>query len=361
MTTPSLLDYTRLGLATAAQPIVVLWRLASSPFNSYEKKKPWRRVIYDASFRWVVYTQRMDFLGYMMGPSVTTYEKYMKKHLLEPRIQDVDDAKLLWVGERDPERVILYLHGGGFLLPLGDYSLAFWRYVQKELTRTGCEGVAIAVLDYTLVADAGYPTQLRQSIAAVKQLLADGIKPENIILTGDSAGGNLVTQLLLHQLHPVEGLQELSTDMKFGGAYMMSPWTDLLPRGGVASYKKNAKWDFVAAPKLAYFGRAYLDRVREEKDLKYIDAHYAPGRWYDGVGNIVDKVLITAGGAESLRDDIVRFADRFGKAHGDTKVVVDKFGVHNDPFLDFYAGETKQLSELTPIILEWIKEVFEIA
>jgi acetyl esterase/lipase len=88
-----------------------------------------------------------------------------------------------------------------------------------------------------------------------------------------------------------------------------------------------------------------------------LEANDAPETWFKGVDKVVNRVLITGGDRECLRDDIRRFADKFSAHHPRAKLVMQPYGVHNDPYFDFLARE-KKLSELTPIIMEWLSEGF---
>jgi len=138
----------------------------------------------------------------------------------------------------------------------------------------------------------------------------------------------------------------------------MSPWLDLLARNNAKSYVENLKWDITYQAKLAEFGHRVIAGITDDKLLPYVDSVAAPQGWYDGIDSTVASVLFTAGGKEALKDDIVQFSTDFSKVHPKTKLFVDKIGIHVDPILDFFAGETK-LSEQTPVIVSWIEERFK--
>lgn len=161
-------------------------------------------------------------------------------------------------------------------------------------------------------------------------------------------------------LHPLDGIRSLSPGTRLRGAYLMSPWLYLTPRNGVKSYSENSGRDVAASKeKFAEFGARVLSGIEGKEGLPYIDASHAPPRWYENVDGVVDRVLITAGGHECLRDDIVEFADAFCKTHsGRAELVVDAFGVHDDPFNDFMLGE-KVFAELTPTIVQWFIDGFQ--
>jgi acetyl esterase/lipase len=178
-------------------------------------------------------------------------------------------------------------------------------------------------------------------------------------LTGDSAGGNLTVQALLHILHPVEDLPTLPNDeeSKFAGVYLMSPWLTLLPHeeSSQKSFDENATWDVVSPSVLKDSGQGILSGIKDTQHLKYIDSYFAPSGWYDDMGAVVKKMLITAGGHECMREDIIEFGKQVDGP--DVKVVVDEYGVHDDPFFDFIARE-KKLGELTPMIISWCHDAF---
>ena len=89
------------------------------------------------------------------------------------------------------ERVILYLHGGSFAFrfPNAHASLA-GRLCRPLLARA-------LIPDYRLTPEHPFPAAADDCLAAYRGLLAQGIDPRNIVLAGDSAGGNLVLVTLL--------------------------------------------------------------------------------------------------------------------------------------------------------------------
>lgn len=136
----------------------------------------------------------------------------------------------------------------------------------------------------------------------------------------------------------------------------MSPWVSL--KGDTGSYTFNTHSDIISARSWAHYGSQALDKVMPQ-DLHYIDAAKVPDGWFSGVNNIVDKVLISVGEKECLRDDVVDFGSKFAEVHGDVSLVVQRGGVHDDPYFDFAAGlKESQYGELTPVIITWLMHVF---
>lgn len=99
-------------------------------------------------------------------------------------------------GESAPDRtnkkVILWLHGGGFLIPASDEThLRMLALLCKEMDAVGF------LPDYRIAPFNQFPHSLDDCERAYMGLLELGFKPENIWLGGDSAGGNLALTTLL--------------------------------------------------------------------------------------------------------------------------------------------------------------------
>ena len=179
-----------------------------------------------------------------------------------------------------------------------------------------------------------------------------GVKPENIQIFGDSAGGTLIHETLSHMLHPVAGVPELSLSAPLGGVYMMSPWVRLVDKDRQFLYSNDNKGDVLTGNIINYWGSEVFRNTPKEA-TPYLEPNSAPSMWLDGVDRQVKRVLISAGGVECLRDEIIKYQNRFKKHHKDVTFILQANGVHNDPHWDFVTNE-KDLGELTPQILDWV-------
>lgn len=208
-----------------------------------------------------------------------------------------------------------------------------------------------------LIPEAHFPVPLRQAAAAIQHLCSRGVQPENMILTGDSAGGNLTLQVLLHVLHPLEGIPKIEAS-KFAGAYLMSPWLTLRPREKRSQkcFRENGMWDIISPGLIDDFARETLSGIKDDRHLPYIDYYFAPSGWYDNMGAFTKGLLITAGRYECFRDDIIEFAQKV-ENEVDVQLIVDKCGVHDDPLFDFIGRESK-LGDVTAQIISWCHNMF---
>mgnify|MGYP001164236053 CR=1 FL=1 len=80
---------------------------------------------------------------------------------------------------------IIYLHAGAFVCGSARVNATA---ILPACHLAGCEAIAV---DYSLAPEAVYPTQLIEIETVYTTLLANGRKPENIFIAGDSAGGAL--------------------------------------------------------------------------------------------------------------------------------------------------------------------------
>lgn len=131
----------------------------------------------------------------------------------------------------EDDRVLIYLHGGGWILgSINDHRL---------LTLAMGEAAKMRVLsvDYRLAPENPYPAHLEDCTAVYRWLLSTGYKPENIIISGDSAGGSLTLTTLLK-------LKQDGVDLP-AGAVCISPSTDVSFTNDL--YFKNGETDPILA------------------------------------------------------------------------------------------------------------------
>ncbi|KAL1633141.1 hypothetical protein SLS58_011190 [Diplodia intermedia] len=103
--------------------------------------------------------------------------------------------------QHQQHRTLLYLHGGGFVHPLNARGqLPFAHRCAESLSSSSPSSpvaVTLAVLEYHLAPARRHPTQLAQALAALRALVVDrGVPPAEVVLMGDSAGGNLLLGVL---------------------------------------------------------------------------------------------------------------------------------------------------------------------
>jgi len=222
-------------------------------------------------------------------------ENYPIPKEIEIKSIKLDKIPAEWVIPSDPikDHVILYLHGGGWILgsPL----------TCRRLNAAIAEATKIRILsiDYRLAPEYPFPVPLEDCVDAYKWLLSNGFKNDHIIIAGDSAGGNLTLTTLLK-------LRDQGIDLP-AGAICISPATDFTLADD--SYFRNAETD----PGLADLGVfwwyvAYF--AGEDPRNPYISPLFA-----DLKG--LPPILVQASSCEMLYSDATRFVEKAKKARTD--------------------------------------------
>ena len=142
--------------------------------------------------------------------------------------QPIGDLEAEWVTLEniDQNKVILYLHGGGYIVGNAEgYRDIAWRLAELAKCR-------VLFVDYRLAPENPFPAALEDATAAYRFLLEEGFAPNQIALCGDSAGGGLsiATAVNLKNL----GLPQPACAM------LMSPWVDLALTGETISSNDGA-------------------------------------------------------------------------------------------------------------------------
>jgi monoterpene epsilon-lactone hydrolase len=184
------------------------------------------------------------------------------------------------------DRVILHLHGGGYVT--GSCN------TERDLaSRLGAASDArVLSIEYRLAPEYPFPAALEDATAAYRWLLNDGAQPGRLAITGVSAGGGLAAATLL-------SLRDAGDPLP-AAAVLISPWADLLCTGD--SMVTRAEADPWLSPQGAKDGaRFYLDGADGHLPLAspvYGDMHGLP------------PLLIHVGDDEILLDDSTRLAER---------------------------------------------------
>src|SRR5438309_3302577 len=89
------------------------------------------------------------------------------------------------------ERVVMYMHGGG-------YSIGCVDFVRDFCARVSAAAEArVLSLDYRQGPEHPFPAAVDDAVAAYRWLVEHGTEPGRIVISGESAGGGLTIALLL--------------------------------------------------------------------------------------------------------------------------------------------------------------------
>ncbi len=192
----------------------------------------------------------------------------------------------------DADAVILYLHGGAYVLG----TAAAYRHFAGHVA-LAC-GMAAFVPDYALAPERPFPGAFDDALAAYRGMAEVG---GAVALVGDSAGGGLCLALAAAiVVHSGEGVRP-----PFAIA-ALSPWTDLTLSGDSMT-TRSRRDPLLTRDVLAGSSALYLGRC----DAR--DPRSSP-LFADFAG--IPPVLIHVGTDEVLLDDSVRVAERIAEAGG---------------------------------------------
>jgi len=195
------------------------------------------------------------------------------------------------------DRVVLYLHGGGYVIG----SPRSHRHLAAAIARAA--GTRALLLDYRLAPEHPFPAALEDAIAAYQWLLGQGVAPRRIVLAGDSAGGGLTVATLL-------ALRDRGLPQAAAGV-CISPWVDLTCSG--KSYATKAADDpIVTHDVITTLAEAYLgtsgDRKAPLASPLFADLRDLP------------PLLVQVGSEEVLLDDALELGARARAAGVDATV-----------------------------------------
>jgi acetyl esterase/lipase len=185
------------------------------------------------------------------------------------------------------DKVLLYLHGGAYVIG----SPRTHRQLVSHTARAA--GVVAVLPDYRLAPEHPFPAAIDDAVAVYNGLLASGFKPEDIIISGDSAGGGLSVATLLQLRHA--GLPMPAA------AVLLSPFLDVTGSGESATT------------------RADRDPWFDVADLHVVAAYYCPdeSEWQNPLVSPVfanvaglPPMLIQVGDDEILLSDSTRLAKK---------------------------------------------------
>lgn len=367
----------------------------------------------------------------LMPSTVATYQAFIRRarararaqgdtELLEQLREDIEvlpdgASHLLWIGDRSQAtKFVYFFHGGGYMVPAAPGHLewclqAYVRAAPSPLSRSdaqpsggeggrGAEKVAVAVLQYTLVPSARFPTQMRQAAAGLRHLLVEhGIRPGQLVVGGDSAGGNLTLQLLGHLLHPyfptAATAEEAGAEAEahsttihltepLAGAFLVSPLAS--GKTNTRSFQDGKPCDMLSLgifdePKREMFheptpktGLSLLDYVfssghsqnlvetkafREGRRWALM-ADVEDEKWLDGMDRIVKRVYVTCGRHEILRDQGIEIAERIRRRNSqgvEVKLEVAEKEAHDFILLE---GERRVVGDATVRMRSWFSKVW---
>ena len=214
-------------------------------------------------------------------------------------------------------RLLLYFHGGGFVLRPGEAGLA------EAIEMAGFGRYKVISVDYRMSPDFPYPAAMDDAMAVYRDALKT-VKARNIGIFGTSAGGNIALAMVLRaraEKLPLPGAIAPGT-----------PWSDMTKTGD--SYFTNDGIDNVLVSNDGFWGAA-AKLYANGRDLKdpllspvYGDMHGFP------------PTILTSGTRDLFLSNTVRVHRKLRQAGVEAELQVFEGLSHAQYYRDIHAPET---------------------
>lgn len=221
---------------------------------------------------------------------------------------EIDTIPCAWAIPDFPhtkKKVILYCHGGGYTCG----SLKYAGIIAHKLA-LHC-GLDVLFFEYRLAPEHPYPQGLEDALAVWNHLMHIGYGADNVIVVGDSAGGNMALEICL-KLKKQERMLP-------NALVLMSPWSDMTMTSPTYQTKKDVD-PLITEEYVRLVRDAYAPNVEDYKDPKYsplfADLHHFP------------KTYIQVGGKEILLHDSTELAKKMNKSGVACEIEIFKNGWH---------------------------------
>ena len=309
--------------AIISLPIKLLFVLIKYPFfggiNSMYKDD------LSNSLKMILYRTLIDFpkddvhifalmsTGFVMNSVVGKLDSSLTSKL--PNYGKKFDKQTYWIVEKPNRKpddpVLIYLHGGGYFLGIVPQQIESMVTTYYLLDASKRENLSILVLDYNLTCQ-GYPIphQLSQLVETYSNLVKNGA--ENLLLMGDSAGGNLAVTFTQYL--------RLSNSVNLPypkSCVLISPWVKLIaetyqntPGHSYYNYSKVDMLHFDTFSSADLYKHILGDTKLNSLTVSPGNCPYDPKDWddistYKQPGH---SVFVLAGEHETFRDDILEWS-----------------------------------------------------
>src|SRR4051795_12332335 len=259
---------------------------------------------------------------------------------------DVGDVRVRLVrpaGAEGTLPVILYMHGGGWVLG----NAATHDRLVRELACGA--GAALAFVEYDRSPEAHYPVAIEQGYATARWIVregaANGLDPDRIAVAGDSVGGGMTAALAL--------MAHERGDVRFVQQSMYYPVTDAGMDTG--SYAPFAEGYFLTDKSMAWFWDCYCPDV-ERRAEPFASPLRAPDEMLAGL----PPALLIVDEADVLRDEGEAYASRL-RAAGVAVTTVRYDGITHDFMMLNPLSETRATRAAVAQAIATLREALHTA
>ena len=288
--------------------------------------------------RWVTgrYMQKLDIPNVPVERARQHLETFARLFLVVSKGVSAESGQLAgvdvdWLRPKgaQPDKILFYLHGGAYILG----SRRTHRQLASHMAREA--GVTAVLPEYRLAPEHPFPAAIDDAVAVYRALLEAGYLPQDIVISGDSAGGGLTMATLLALRHAGDPLP--------AAAVLLSPFLDVTGSGESVTT------------------RADIDPWFNPQDLPVVARYYCPdeNEWRNPLVSPVfanveglPPMLIQVGDHEILLSDSTRLADSLEEAGVDVELEVWPNMWH---VFQFFVGKMPESRQAIVKIGDYIK------
>jgi acetyl esterase/lipase len=208
------------------------------------------------------------------------------------------------------DRAVLYLHGGGFVMPVSNGHREFAALLSRRF------GTCVLLPDYRIAPEHPFPAPVEDTVHAFDYLRGRGIDARRTVFVGDSCGGTFA----------------------LSAALMLRDAGDELPAALIAL---SGGFDLtVSGP--THRTKAHSDAVLDADDVRFSADSYAGGADPAAISPLfadlhgLPPTLLIAGTQDVLASDSPRLADRLREAGVPVRLEMYPGQIHDFPLI---AGE----------------------
>ncbi|MCJ1408856.1 hypothetical protein MMC19_002933 [Ptychographa xylographoides] len=286
-------------------------------------------------------------MQFIRGSTEANYIVWTKSHHVTSRTVTIpwQGTKAFWIGDPDATTTMLYFHGGGWGLPGSSGHFSFVSSLVSTAAASG-KSLAVLVLQHDLAPNKQYPHQLTQCVELLRYTVMDLHKsPDQIVLGGDSAGGNMVFGVLSHLLHPHPAIEPLKLSAALRACFVASPVASLNAEFA------NELQDPAPASTIKVWFENYLGCSARDS---WNDPSKTDVAWWSEVDEVVKQILMTVATNEMMATDTQDFAAKLKATSHKLTLFAAKDDFHAEPVIgpDLGFGE----GEASCMIKSWVVE-----
>ncbi|KAK7698288.1 hypothetical protein SLS64_012653 [Diaporthe eres] len=244
------------------------------------------------------------------------------------------------------QKVVLHFPGGAFVLAFSHEASG--RPIADALSKHfKADRVVWAQYRLSGTPETCFPAAVQDAVTFYHYIISLGVDPANIIVSGDSAGGNVAVALARY-------LQDSQTKSKLplpGGVAVFSPWVHVTKTAGQDYDQENhSQADVLHSSVLQWGADVYRPQGQLSPEAEaYISPLHHPFE-------LSVPLYVQAGSAEGMHDQIRSFSEEMASIGGNRVLFRSTpLAPHNLPFCHDQFGKTKELAESLDEAFEFLR------